>query len=112
MSAAMKLHRFATDAGALRMGLFAITLTTFIFAPRPGTTPTDHGLGMVSTLFVPIVVPVLFITLLLDAFMSRLLMLEHESGGERARLRRLVWVDLAVALAVFVFWIPYFRAVS
>lgn len=112
MPAVLKLRRFASDAGALRMGLFALTAVTFVLAPRPGTVPTDHGWAMVSALFVPIMVPVLFITLLLDAFMSRLLMLEHASGPERSRLRRMAWIDLTVALAVFVFWIPYFRAVG
>lgn len=105
------VRRFVVDAGALRMGLFSMTLITFLWAPRPGTVPTEHGWGMVSGLFVPIAVPVLFVTLLLDAFMSRLLMLEHETGPERARLRRLAWIDLAVAAAIVVFWIPYFRAV-
>jgi len=100
-----------TAAGPFRITLFAFTLLTFILAPKPGTVPVDHGFAFVTTLLVPISIPVLWILLLLDAFMSRIFMLEHEQGPMRTRLRRIAWVDLLLAVGVVVFWIPYFRAI-
>lgn len=105
------LRRFFTDAGPLRIALFAFLLLTFLLAPRPGTVPVDHGLAIIPTLLVPISIPVIWTTLLLDALMTRIMMLEHEAGAERARMRRITWINLILAAAIVIFWIPYFRAI-
>lgn len=105
------LRRFLADAGPLRLALFAFLLLTFVLAPRPGTVPVDHGLAIIPTLLVPISIPVVWVTLLLDALMTRIMMLEHEAGPERTRMRRITWINLILAVIIVVFWIPYFRAI-
>jgi hypothetical protein len=112
MSLQQTLKRFPRDAGVLRMLLFGYTLVALLAVPSPGTTPIEHGWRMITTLLIPLSIPFLWISLLVDAFMARLLMLEHKPGDtQRARLRRLAWTNLLLAALIVVVWVRYFRAI-
>ncbi|MHB1951254.1 MAG: hypothetical protein ACYCQK_07235 [Acidiferrobacteraceae bacterium] len=112
MTVSGTLRNVARSAGVLRLLLFGYTAITLLFIPAPGTTPVEHGWRIFPTLLLPISIPVLWITLILDAVMSRLMMLEHPAGApDRTRLRRLAWVDLVLALLIILFWFRYFRAI-
>lgn len=112
MSLGENLRNLARGAGFLRLLLFGYTLVTLVFTPAPGTTPIEHNWQIIPTLLIPLSIPVLWITLVMDAFMARLLMLEHQQGmPERIRLRRLAWLDLLLALLVVLFWLRYFKAI-
>lgn len=112
MSLGENVRNLARGVGALRLMLFGYTLITLLFTPAPGTTPIEHNWRIIPTLLIPLSIPVLWIALVMDAFMARLLMLEHKKGmPERIRLRRLAWLDLLLALLLVLFWLSYFRAI-
>ena len=56
---------------------------------------------------IPALAPSLFLVLLLDAIMSRLLM-SSKQGAERGRLQRAVWTDLGLAGLSLLVWYSYF----
>lgn len=107
-----KLRQAFSETGALRLGLFAIALASLVLEPAPGTSPVASGVAMIPTFIVPILAPVVFVALLLDAFMSRLMASSETPGPKRQRLRRLGWAALAAAVVLAVFWTPYFRALA
>lgn len=97
--------------GALRIGLLLLAILTMALRPEAGTKVIYEGWPMVPTLLVPALAPLVFLGLLLDAMMTRVLMSDKE-GAERARLRRAVTADLLVALAQGLVWVPFFMALG
>jgi hypothetical protein len=108
------LHRagcaFLARLGVLRILLLLATLALLFSAPVPGTRPIFHGWGMIPTLIMPTLAPLVFMVLLLDAMMSAVFMADTH-GAERARRRRVAILQLSLAAALAVAWYPYFRAV-
>lgn len=97
--------------GALRVTLVAGAIVDMLAAPSPGTPVIYAGAELVTTLIVPVLAPILLQVLLLDALMGRVLMSSH-TGAERARYRRIMIVNLAVAFALLLRWLPYFMALG
>ena len=99
-----------TRLGTLRIVL-ALTVVVMLFAsPAPGTHPVYHGWGMIPTLIVPTLAPIVFMVLLLDAMMSAVFMVDKR-GAERARLKYIVFLHLLLAATLIAVWYPYFRAI-
>ena len=96
--------------GALRIMLVILTLALVFAAPAPGTRPEYHGWGMIPTLIVPTLAPIVFMVLLLDVMMSAVFMVDKR-GAERARLKYIVFLQLLLAGTLMVVWYPYFRAI-
>jgi hypothetical protein len=96
--------------GALRIMLVILALALLFAAPAPGTRPDYHGWGMVPTLIVPTLVPIVFMVLLLDVMMSAVFMVDKR-GPERARLKYIIFLQLLIAATLMVVWYPYFRAI-
>ena len=59
----------------------------------------------------PVLAPMVFMVLMLDALMSRVWMSEAE-GPEWKRLRLVLRVDLIVGLVLLAYWLPYFIALG
>ncbi len=97
--------------GPLRLVLAILALILVVFATAPGTRPVYHGFALWPTLLMPVFAPVVLTTLLLDALMSRVFMVEKDAMV-RARYRRAVTVNLVLAAALVLTWLPYFRALS
>ena len=98
------------DLGPLRVFLVLFVLVVMALAPAPGTAAVFDGWEMVPTLLAPVLAPILLQVLLLDALMSRVLM-SAQLGAERARFRRILWVNLAMAGLSVLWWLPYFISV-
>ena len=96
--------------GALRVMLLLTILALLFAAPAPGTRPDYHGWGMIPTLIVPTLAPIMFMVLLLDVMMSAVFMVDKR-GAERARLKYIVLLELLLAVTLMVVWYPYFRAI-
>lgn len=103
------LGRAVAQLGALRLALLAMAALTILLKPAAGTPAEYEGWGMMSTLIVPVMAPVIWPVLLLDALMGRVFMVEKH-GAERARLRLIVTVNLAAAGLMLLFWVPYYAA--
>ena len=97
------------DLGFLRVALVVMAVLVMAGAPKPGTPMILEGWGMWKTLLTPTLAPILFMVLMLDALMGRVL-LGSAQGTERARYRRIVVVNLTTGIASLLWWLPYFMA--
>jgi len=97
------------DLGFLRVALVVMALLVMLGAPKPGTPAVLEGWQLWTTVLTPTLAPILFMVLMLDALMGRV-MLGSAQGAERARYRRIVIVNLTVGLALVIWWLPYFIA--
>lgn len=93
--------------GALRIGLLTLAVLVMVMAPKPGTPVVLEGGQMLSTLIAPALAPIVFMVLMLDALMGRVLMGDAR-GAERTRYRRIVATNLAAGILLFLWWTPYF----
>lgn len=106
------VRRLLAQYGALRIVLALFAIITIVLAPSPGTPATIEGeWAFVRTMLAPVLAPLLFAGLMLDAMMARIMMGSVE-GGERRRLRNVLLIDLAVGLALFLYWLPYYLAIA
>ena len=99
------LHRF----GILRLVLIGIAIIAIASALKPGTRAVYEGWDLVPTVLLPVLAPLIFMVLLLDALMGRVLMAD-KSGKERERLRLTVIVNLLLAAGLALFWTPFYMA--
>lgn len=97
--------------GVLRLVLAAAGLLLIVFATQPGTVPVYTGWPLVTTVLVPVLAPIIFMLLLLDALMSRVWMVDKH-GDEYMRLRTAVMVNLLLAAGLLLFWVPYYLALG
>jgi hypothetical protein len=95
--------------GPLRVVLLLCVALILVLTPAPGTQAIYGGWGLVRTVLVPVLAPLLFMVLLLDALMARVFMSDAE-GDARRRLRAIVLLDLVVAGVLVLVWIPYYMA--
>lgn len=99
--------RWSTELGPLRLGLLLLALLVVVLAPEPGAPAILDGGKLLSTLIAPALAPILFMVLMLDALMGRVL-LGSARGAERARYRRIVATNLVAGIFLFLWWTPYF----
>lgn len=105
------VRRLFVQYGPLRLALALFAVVTMVFAPAPGTPASFEGWAFVSTMLAPVLAPLFFAGLMLDAMMARIMMSSAE-GGERRRLRNVLFVDLALGAALFLYWLPYYLAIA
>lgn len=93
----------------LRVVLILAAIVAILGKPEIGEPVVYSGWGVITTLLIPVLAPLIFMLLMLDALMSRVWMSEAE-GEEKNRLRLVVRVDLIVGLLLLVYWLPFFFA--
>lgn len=99
------------DLRPLRVVLVLGAVVTMILRPEIGTPVAYEGWAMARTLLAPVLAPLFFMVLMLDALMSRVWMSEVQ-GAERDRLRLVVRADLVTAILLLLVWLPYFIALT
>ncbi len=97
------------ELGVLRLALLAGALAAVLFMPAPGTRAVYSGWPLVTTVLVPVLAPIVFMVLLLDALMARLFLTDAE-GGARRRFRTAILVNLVAAAVLLLRWMPYYVA--
>ena len=102
------LTNFLTQLGLMRLVMACMALALIIFVPAPGTPPVYQGVGLIPTVLVPVLTPILFMVLMLDVLMASVFMIDKR-GVERARYRMIQLLNLALAVALVLFWVPYFK---
>lgn len=100
------LWRFLADLGALRIILGLLAVLVIVFAPDPAVPTERAGWGLVTTGVMPALGPMIFMVVLLDAIMSRVLMVDKE-GEALLRYKRALAFDLALAAAILISWLPF-----
>jgi hypothetical protein len=98
---------WAQQLGTLRLLLMGCALLVIVSIPAPGVAVGYTGAKLVTTVLVPVMAPILFMVLLLDALMARVFMSEAPPA-ERRRLTTIAGLHLALALLLMVRWLPYF----
>ncbi len=95
----------------LRAALILAAIIAILGRPEVGEPVVYSGWGLINTLLIPVLAPLVFMLLMLDALMSRVWMSEAE-GEEKKRLWLVVRVDVIVGLLLLVYWLPYFIALG
>lgn len=103
----VSIKQYLLGLGPLRLMLTSAVIAMMIFRPAVGTEAVYEGWEVFPTLLFPALAPILFMVLLLDALMSRVL-LTARTGPDKERLYRAVWTDLAVAGLSLATWYSYF----
>lgn len=105
------LSQYIRDLGALRLMLAVLALVVVIFAPSPDVETQTTGWGLVTTGILPATGPIVFMVVLLDMLMSRVLMADTDDAGRR-RYRRALWFDGALVLIILLAWLPFLLALA
>lgn len=102
--------RYLGRLGPLRVLLVFTGLVTLVVRPPAGTPTSLEGWDFVYTVLIPVVAPIIFVLLLLDALMTRVFMTASEPGEPRQRLRTILATNLVVAAALLIAWTPFMIA--
>lgn len=105
------LAALATQFGALRLMLAALTIVNILYVQKPGTPPVYSDWDLGPTVIAPVMAPLVLMVLMLDMLMSRVMMVDTK-GQARKRLRRVILVELLLALGLLLVWLPYFLALG
>lgn len=101
------LSALARDLGPLRLALLICVVLALVFIPATGVRASFSGWALVTTVLIPVLTPILFLLLLLDALMSRVFLTDTQ-GVARRRFKRIVLINLLAALVLLIRWLPYY----
>jgi hypothetical protein len=104
-----RFFSFIANLGPLRLGLFCAALALSVAVPAPGARAVYEGWGLVTSVLLPVLAPLMFMGLLLDALMARVFASDAE-GAARSRLRAVSWINLLIAVVLLLRWLPYYAA--
>lgn len=107
---AFSVVNFLTKFGALRLALSSTAVMLMVFRPSIGSEVIYSGWEVLTTLIVPVLVPIVFMLLMLDAIMAGIIMSGHQ-GDERKRYKTFIKINLGLGLVLVLYWIPYFSAI-
>lgn len=102
---------FLEQLRPLRVVLLLAAIVAMLGRPDIGEPMVYSGWGLFNTLLIPVLAPLIFLLLMLDALMSRVWMSEAD-GKEKRRLRLVVRTDLIVGLLLLLSWLPFFIALG
>jgi hypothetical protein len=105
------LLQVLTRYGVLRSLLALAGVLLIVFATSPGVVPVYSGWPFVPTVLLPVLAPLVLMTLLLDALMNRVLMSDLR-GAERARRRNTVAITLLLVAGLLLRWGSYYIALG
>ena len=94
--------------GLLRIKLYALALIVIIFSPLPGTAADYQWPGIVVTVVMPALAPLVFMVVLFDAVMSKVV----ASDASSQRGQRIFLTGLILASIVLLRWLPYLLALG
>ena len=98
------------DLGALRILLIGAAIMTAFLSLNPGTAVNLNDWKQVlTTLVAPAMTPLVFMVLIFDFMMCRIRMSDEAVGN---KFRLISYFELAVAIFLFIMWLPYFLAIA
>jgi hypothetical protein len=103
--------RFLSALGPLRVMLATAAVGAVVFVTPPGMTPVYFGWPLVTTVLIPVLVPLVFMVLLLDTMMSAIFMIDKQRVARR-RYQLIMGVNLTMGVLMLLRWLPYYRSIS
>jgi len=104
------LKTFLRSLGPLRVTLALGAVLMLLLRPAPRTAAVFSGWALVPTFLAPVLTPMIFMGLLLDALMGVVLLVGDT--GDRRRYRTVIVVDLVLAALLMFWWWPYYSALG
>jgi hypothetical protein len=92
--------------GALRTLLMLASLACIVAAPFANGTTYVHDWRLVPSVIAPTIMVMLLFAIPLDICMARIFM-SDTSDSERARLRRAIYIEVAMLGALALAWTPF-----
>lgn len=105
------MHTILQQFGALRIGLAAATVVLLVVVPEPRAPTVLEWPDVVPTLIAPALAPLVLMVLMLDLMMSRIFSSGADTA-EKRRLKKITFLNLALAIALVVRWLPFFLALG
>lgn len=108
-TALARIRGFIAGLSPLRLALWCATAVLMVAVPTPGARAIYQGWGLATSVLLPVLAPLLFMGLLLDALMTRVF--AHDASDvARLRLRTISRIDLLIAVVLLLRWLPYYAA--
>ena len=104
-----KITQLIRTVGFLRLSLVALVLLDMLARPIPGSTPDYENPQAVIAMVMSAMAPILFMLLLLDAIMT-LVYMTSMPAERKPTYRLILFANLALAVILLLYWLPYFRA--
>jgi len=106
-----KTESLVGQLGWMRLTLIIVAVISIATTPEAGTLPVYSSWQMVPTLIVPVLTPLIFLLLLMDALMSRIWMTDKDAEARR-HYKLAITLNLLLAVGIAIAWYPYFRAIA
>ena len=106
-----KISSFIKQAGPIRNILYALGIIAIIFKPENSAELNLEGLQFIPTLVLPVIAPLLITGFFLDILMSRIYSSE-QSDEIKQKFRSIIYVDLILAIALLIAWVPYMLSMN
>ncbi|MFV1983769.1 MAG: hypothetical protein ACC657_09560 [Thiohalomonadales bacterium] len=103
----MKLLTILKEMGFLRLLLLFTTIFFISIVPSAGTHESYKGIDAFFYTVVPSLTPLVFMVLLLDALMSRV-MIDGKNESGKVIARRNSYISLSLALTLVLFWSSFY----
>ena len=104
------MYALIKDLGILRILLIIIALLTAFLSPSPGTAVNlNSWQNVIRTLVAPAMAPLVFMVLMFEFMMCRIRMSDEIV---RSKFQMIGYIELAVALFLFITWLPFFLAIG
>ena len=105
------LLKYLSAFGPMRVVLLLVVLFCIVIRPELGREAVYTGFGIVTDLLAPVIVPILFMLLMLDAIMGKIYMSDKQDI-ERHYYRVIVWTNLITGIVLFLYWLPYYIEIN
>ncbi len=103
----MKFLTILKEVGFLRIMLLITTVFFISVVPTPGTHESYDGIDALFNTVIPSLTPLVFMVLLLDALMSRVMIDGKDEAGKIVS-RRNSYISLSLALILVLFWAKFY----
>ena len=102
----------AEALGGLRLLLFALAAGVVVVAPEPEMRTVITWPLIVPTLIAPAVAPLVFVVVLLDLMMAKIMSSGVADKSQQVRARRVMFIDVIVAGILAYAYLPFFLALG
>ena len=100
------MKRWFEGFGPLRLALVAAAVILIALGPFSGGSVRFDGLSLITTLVAPVAYAIFIFVLPLDMMMC-LVFMSGASAGKRAALKRAIFTEGLLFLAMILAWLPF-----
>ncbi len=96
----------------LRLSLLALAVLAMLLAPEPQARTVIAWPLIVPTLLAPAIAPLVFMVVLLDLMMAKVMSAGEQDAAKRAHARRVMFADTLAAVGIAYAYLPFFMALG